>query len=83
MLIFVFLTTSLSNALLNSFKPTGRVFNFQTFKLPTFVFELSKLVETLTNLLMSSLPTSAFKAIKSFLAGKSMPVAWSNSFSVA
>ena len=42
----------------------------------------SKLVGTLTNLLISSLSTSAFKAIKSFLATKSdvsTPVACFNS----
>ena len=35
-----------------------------------FVFNSSKLVGTLTNLLKSSLSTSAFKAIKSLLAAK-------------
>ena len=36
-----------------------------------FVFKLFKLVVTLTNLLMSSLSISAFKATKSFLTAKS------------
>ena len=77
---FVLLTTSSSTTSLNFYKPT--VFNLSTSKASTFVLELSKLV----NLLISSLWTPAFKAIKSFLASKSdvsMPVAYSNYFLVA
>ena len=77
---FVFLTTSLSTTSLNFSKPT--VFNLSTSKTSTFVLELSELV----NLIISSLWTPAFKAIKSFLASKSdvsMPVAYSNYFLVA
>ena len=57
-----------------------------TSKSSTFVFKLLKLVRILTSLAMSNLSTSAFKAVKSFLAAKSdvsTPVAWSNSFLVA
>ena len=48
-----------------------------------FAFKLFKLVGTLVSLLMSNLSTSAFKAVKSFLAAKSYvstSVACSNSF---
>ena len=72
---FVLLTTSSSTTSLNSYKPT--VFNLSTSKASTFVLELSKLV----NLLISSLWTPAFKAMKPFLASKSdvsMHVAYSN-----
>ena len=58
---------------------TGTVFNLPTSKSSTFDFKLFQLVGTSKNLLMSSLSTSAFKAIKSFLAAKSdvsTPVAW-------
>ena len=83
----MFLTTSLSTRSLIFFKSTGTAFNLPTTsKSSTFVFKLFELVGTLTNLLMSSLSTSAFNAIKSFLAAKSdvsIPVAWSNSFLVA
>ena len=51
-------------------------------KSSNFVFKLVNLVRTLTNLLMSILSTSAFKAIKLFLAAKSdvlTPVSSSNS----
>ena len=77
---FVFLTTSLSTA---SLKSIGTVFNLPTSNSSYFVFKLFKLVETFTSLLISSLSTSTFKAIKYFLAAKSeisTPVAWSNSF---
>ena len=83
MLNFVFLTTSLSTASLKFFKSTGTVFSLPTSKSPTFVFILFKIVGTLTSLLISSLLTSAFKEMKSFLAAKSdlsTPVAYSNSF---
>ena len=62
---FVFLTTSLSTASINFFKSTVAVFNLPTCKSFTYVFKLLKLVGTLFSLLMSSLPTSAFKAITS------------------
>ena len=68
---------------LNYFKSTRTVFSSPTSESSTFVFKLFKLVGTLTSLLMCSLSTSAFKAMKSFLAAKldvSMPVASSNSF---
>ena len=83
MLNFVFLTTSLSTASLHIFKSRGTVFNLPTSTSSTFVFKLFKIVEKLTNLLIFSLSTSAFKATKSFLAAKSdvsTPVACSNSF---
>ena len=70
MLNYVILITSLATTSLNVFKSAGTVFNLPTSKSSTFVFELLKIVETLTNLLMSSLSISAFKAIKSFLAAK-------------
>ena len=75
----MFITTSLSFTSLNFFKSTG------TPKSSTSVFKLFKLVGTLTNLLMSSLSTSAFEVTKSFLAAKSdvsTPAACSNSFVV-
>ena len=59
---FVLLTTSLSATSLNSFKSTGAVFNLQISILSSFVYKLFKLDGTLVSLLMSSLPTSAFKA---------------------
>ena len=62
------------------------VFNYPTSNWSTFVFKLFKLVVTLTNLLMSSLSNSAFKAIKSFLATKldvATPTVCFNSFFVA
>ena len=62
----------------------GTAFNSPTSKSSTFGFNLFRPLGTLTNLLMSSLSTSAFKAIKSFLAPKSdvltPPVAYSNYF---
>ena len=76
-------TTSLSAISLNFFKSTGTVFNLPTSKSFTFVYKLFKLVRTLTNLLMSSLSTSAFQAAKSFVEAKSdvsILVTWSNSF---
>ena len=79
---FVFLTTSLSTTSLKVFKATVTVFNLPTSKSFTFVFKLFKLIETI-NLLLFSLPTSAFKTMKSFLAAKSdasTPVAWSYFF---
>ena len=79
---FVFLTRSLSTTSLKVFKATVTVFNLPTSKSFTFVFKLFKLIETI-NLLLFSLPTSAFKAMKSFLAAKSdasTPVAWSYFF---
>ena len=83
MLNFVFLTTSLSTTSLNFIKFTGAVFNLPASKSSTFVFELFKLVGILLCLVMSSLSTSPFKAIKSFLEAKSdvsMRVACSNFF---
>ena len=80
---FIFLITSLSIAWLNLFKATGAVCNLLTSKPSTFVFKSFKMVEILTNLVMSNLSSSAFKARKSFLAAKSdvsTPLAWSNSF---
>ena len=68
---FVFLTASLSMASLNLFKSTGTVFNLQTFKSSTFVFKLFKIAAILGSLLMSNLSTSAYKAIKPFLARES------------
>ena len=65
---FAFYTTSSSTTSLNFFKSTGTVFNLPASKLATFVFELFPLFGTLTSLLMSSLSTSAYKTIKSFLA---------------
>ena len=49
----------------NGYK-TRKAYKIPTSKTSTFVFKLSKLVGTLTNLLMSSLSPSAFKATKSF-----------------
>ena len=61
---FLFLTTCLFTTSLNCFNSTGTVFILPTSKSSTFVFKVFKLVETLINLLMSSLSTSAFKPIK-------------------
>ena len=83
MLNFVFLKTSLSTISLSFLKPKESVFNFPTSKSSTFDFELFQLVGTLVSLLMSSLSTSVFVAIASFLAAKSdvsMSVSCSNSF---
>ena len=80
---FVFLTTSLSSKTLDFFKSTGIVFNLPTSKSFTFIFKLFTPVGKLASLLMSNLSTTAFKAIKSFLAAKSdvsMPVVCFNSF---
>ena len=79
----MFLSTSLSTTSLNFFKYTEKVFSLPTSKSFTFVFKVFKLDGTLTSLLISTLSTSALKAIKSFLATKSdvsTHVAWSNSF---
>ena len=83
-----FSTTSLSITSLNFFKSLGTVSNFPTSNLSAFLSKSKsfKPVETLTHLLMSSLPTSPFKAIKCFLAAKSdvsVPVAFPNSFLTA
>ena len=64
----------------------GTVFNLPKSKSSTFVFELFKLIGTLASLLTYSLSGSAFKAIRSFLAGKldvSTIEALFNSFLVA
>ena len=53
---------------------TGIVFTLPRSKSSTFVVKLFKIVGTLTNLLMSSLSNSTFKAIKSFLAAKSLAI---------
>ena len=66
MLNFVFLATSLCTISFNFFKSTGPPFNLPTSKSSNFVFILFKLVGTLVSLLMSSLSTSAFRAIESF-----------------
>ena len=82
----LFLTTSLSTISLKFFKSTGTVFKLPKSKSSTFVLRLFKLVGTLTGLLITSLSTSAFKAITYFLAAKldvSTPIALSNSFLVA
>ena len=73
------LTTSLSTTLHNLIFSSLQ----EQFKSSTFVSKLFKLVGTLTNLLMSRLSISAFKATKSFLAAKkdvSILVACSNFF---
>ena len=83
---FVFLTTFLLTTSLNFFKTTGTVFNVPKSTSSIYVLKLFKLVETLTNLLMPSFSTSAFKATKYILAAildVSTPVACSNSFLVA
>ena len=83
MLNFVFLTTSLSTPPLHFLRSTGTVFNSRTSKSSTFVFRLFRLVERLVGSSMSSLSTSASKAIKPFLAAKLdalMLVACYNSF---
>ena len=59
------------------------VFNITASKSSTFIVKTLKLVGTLTNLLMSSLLTPAFKAKKKLLAAKldvSTPVACFDSF---
>ena len=68
---FAFLTTSLSTASFSFSKSTETVFGLPTFKSSTFVFKLFNLVATFISLLIYSLSTSAFKARKSFLGGKS------------
>ena len=72
LLNFEFLTTSLLTTSPNSFKSTGKVFNLSTSKSSTYIFKLSRPVRTLTNLLMSSLSTTPFQAIKllTYLAAK-------------
>ena len=66
LLNFVLLTTSSFTTLLNFFKSIGTVLNLSTFKLSTFVFKLNQTSWNINlNLLMSSLSTPAFKAIKS------------------
>ena len=67
-LSFVFLTNSLPNTSLNFFKRKGTVFSLPTSKSSIFVFKSFKPIRKLTNLLISSLSPSVFKAIKSFLA---------------
>ena len=82
---FIFLTTLLPTTSLNFFKSTGTAFNLPRSRSSTFVFKLFKLVEKLVSLLMSSLLTSAFKAIRYLLGAKSdvsMSVACSRSFLV-
>ena len=68
---FVFLATSLYTTSLNFFNYTGTVFNLPKPKSSTFILKSFKLVGTLASLLMSSFPTSAFKAMKFFLPAKS------------
>ena len=83
---FLLLTTSLSYTSPDFFKSAGTVLNLPTSKSSSFVSKLFKLVGKLVSLLMSSLPTSAFKAIKHFLEAKSdltMPLVCSNYFSIA
>ena len=53
-------------SLLSGTMAIKHAYKIPTSKTSTFVFKLSKLVGTLTNLLMSSLSPSAFKATKSF-----------------
>ena len=86
MLSFVFLTTSLYTKSVTFFKSTETVFDLPISQSSTFVFKLFELVGTLTNLLISNLSTSAFKARKFFSAVKSdvlTPVARSQLFLVA
>ena len=66
----MFLTTSLLTTSLYFFKSIGTIFKLLKSKSSTFVFKLFTKVETFTNLLMFSLSTSVFKAIKSLLAAK-------------
>ena len=64
----------------------GTVFNLTTSKSSTFIFKFIKSVRTLAGFLMSSLSTSAFKAIKSLLTAKldvSTPVTSFNCYLVA
>ena len=63
---------------LNFFKSIGTVFNLPTSKSSRFIFKLFWSVGILTGLLISSVSTSACKAMKSFLAARlhiSTPVA--------
>ena len=66
-LIFWFLTNSLSTISLTFFKFTGMTSDLPIPKSSTFVFKWLKLVGTLTKLLMSSLSTLAFKKVKKLL----------------
>ena len=71
---------------LSFFKSAVTVFNLPTSNSSMIVFKLLKLVGILAGLFISSLITSAFKAIESFLATKSdvsMLVTCSNLFLVA
>ena len=83
----MFLTTSLSATLLNFFRSSVTVFSLPISKSSTFILFLNyQSSRRLISLSMSSLSTSAFKAIKYFLAAKSnvsMPAACSNYFLVA
>ena len=79
----MFLTTSILTAALNFFTSIETVLNLPISKSSTFVFKLFNPAGALTNLLMSSLLTPAFKEIKSLLAAKldvSTPAAFVNSF---
>ena len=55
---------------LNFYGSIGTVFKLQTFWLSAFLFKSFKAAGTLTNLLISNLSASAFKAIKSLLPAK-------------
>ena len=63
---FCIFNNLLSTTSLNFFKSTGTVFDLPTSKSSTFVFTLFQAVGALTNLLMSSLSTLAFKTIERF-----------------
>ena len=68
---------------LSFFEFTRTVLNLSASKSFTFIFELFKQLGTLTNLLISTFSTSAFKVIKSLLTAKldlSILEASSNSF---
>ena len=59
------LNKSLTYYVFNFFKSTGTVFDLSTSKSSALVFRLFKLFRILPNLLIYSLSTSAFKAVKS------------------
>ena len=80
---FLFFTTLFFITSLKFAKSMETVFNITASKSSTFIVKTLKLVGTLTNLLMSSLLTPAFKAKKKLLAAKldvSTPVACFDSF---
>ena len=64
---FCVFNTFLTHYVFNFFKSIGTVFDWSTSKSSALVFRLFRSFRTLPNLLISSLSTSTFKAIKYML----------------